>query len=159
MTSSRPKSPTDSLIGQFKNLNVSPASTNKMSSVAGDRPKTPGNHDSEEGKDDFKVDHFYGDRVKMRQYLAQLKTIFELRPKKYHKDHSKVLFASAHLRGSAFHWFEPYLTDYLDHTRDSQEGDTVAIFADFDKFQEQLKQVFGTVDEERSAARQIMQLT
>jgi hypothetical protein len=113
----------------------------------------------DQDKDGLKVDFFRGDRSKVRPYLVQLKMVFTLNPTKYPTAAKKVIFAAGHLRDQAFSWFEPYITDYLDNpTESEQEEDTRTIFASFASYEAKLKQVFGTVDEERAAARQIQTL-
>jgi len=37
-----------------------------------------------------------------------------MNPSKYKEDERKVMFMSTKLKGSAFTWFEPIITDYLD---------------------------------------------
>ncbi|SLM37547.1 Retrotransposon gag domain [Lasallia pustulata] len=62
-----------------------------------------------------------------------------------------------HLRGPAFAWFEPTLTDWLES--ETKETDTIATFGSFAHFEVRLQQVFGSaLDEERTAARLIRQL-
>ena len=65
-----------------------------------------------------------------------------------------MILAATYLRGNAFAWFKPYLTDYLE-TKETNKPKTDAIFASFYLFKEKLKQVFGIIDEERAAARKI----
>jgi Retrotransposon gag protein/Zinc knuckle len=154
-TNSRPLSPTGTLTRQFASLNLSRDSM----STKGEPPSARATRDEEDidtSRDGVKVDFYYGDRSKLRAYLTQLKTAFAVRPAKYKKEHMKVLWASSYLRGDAYAWFEPQLTDYLDG--EPHEPQTAEIFADFDVYEEELRQVFGTFDEERAAARQIHQL-
>jgi hypothetical protein len=108
-------------------------------------------------KEDFKVDLFRGDRTKLRAYLIQLKLVFKLHSAKYPEGSTQVLFAATYLRDAAFSWFEPYMSDYLDE-EDDNEDDTDTMFESFSNFEAKLKQVFGVVDEERAAERQIRQL-
>ena len=107
---------------------------------------------------DAKVEYFNGDRSKLRFFLTQLKTAYVLNPQKYPNPHKQVLFAAQHLRGPAFAWFEPTVTDYLES--EQKEPETIATFSSFAHFEVRLKQVFGSaLDEERTAARLIRQLT
>jgi hypothetical protein len=107
-------------------------------------------------KDDLKIEKFTGERAKLGYYLLQLKTVFRLRPQKYPNALSKVLFTSMHLKGAAYEWFEPTLKDFLETNDPSnREQDTVNIFGSFTNFELALQQVFGTINEERAAARTI----
>ena len=65
---------------------------------------------------------------------------------------------TAYLRGGAFEWFEPFVTDYVENTEDDREADTVAIFNSWEAFKERIKMVYGDVDETRTAERQIHRL-
>jgi hypothetical protein len=107
-------------------------------------------------KDDLKIEKFTGERAKLGYYLLQLKTVFRLRPQKYGSATSKVLFASMHLKGAAYEWFEPTLRDYLEtNDVENREQNTVNIFGSFANFELAITQVFGTINEERAAARTI----
>ena len=111
---------------------------------------------SENTKDE-KVEYFHGDRSKLRFFLTQVKTVFAINSGKYPNAHKQVLFAAMHLRGPAFAWFEPTLTDWLES--ETKETDTIATFGSFAHFEVRLQQVFGSaLDEERTAARLIRQL-
>lgn len=112
-------------------------------------------------EDKLRLDPFYGDRSKLRVYLVQMKLAFRLYPNKYPDEASKVLYAATHLKGDAFAWFEPYMTDYLENDNsegNEQEPDTIEVFDDFANFEEKIKLVFGLMDDERAAARRIHDL-
>src|SRR5271163_2560891 len=141
MTSVRSQSPSGSLTGKFARLTMS------------DHPPACEKH-----KNDIKVDYFYGDKAKLRAFLVQLKLAYALNPEKYPDSRTKVLLAAAYLRGSAFAWFEPFVSDYLEHAEEDREPDTKAMFKKYSTFEEKLKQVFGVFDEERAAARMVHQL-
>ena len=61
------------------------------------------------------------------------------------------MYAATFLRGGAFAWFEPYLTDILEN-KDHAKPKTFKMFKTFTGFETELKKVFGMVDEERAAA-------
>lgn len=159
MTSSRPQSPTDSLNKRFSSLNISSNSLpQKTMSVSGStRGEDRGDDRRGFTKEDIKIEAFDGDRSKLRQFLIKLKLVFKHYPEKYSSNTSKVTYASLHLKGSAFAWFEPYLTDYLEKGSEARET-TKEVFINFSIFEDRMKQVFGIIDEERSAARMISQL-
>jgi hypothetical protein len=107
-------------------------------------------------KDNIRVEHFYGDKAKLKMFLTQLKAVFKLYPKKYPGAADKVLFAALNLKGSAFAWFEPTLNDYLEASSESgMDKDTRAIFHTFANFEIKIKQVFGVADEEATAERML----
>ena len=107
-------------------------------------------------KDDLKIEAFTGNRAKLGRFLLQLKTVFRLRPQNYPDPKAKVLFASMQLKEGAYEWFEPILKDYLDHASEAErEQDTVNIFSSWVNFEAAIRQVFGTIHEERAAARTV----
>jgi hypothetical protein len=106
-------------------------------------------------KDDIRVEYFHGERSKLRSYLMQVKLVHSLNPSKYASETNKVLIAATYLRGDAQSWFELYFTRHLDGDDDKE---TRAIFNKFTLFEAKLKQVFGSVDEERVTARMVRQL-
>src|SRR5271155_3613897 len=106
MTSKRPLSPTRSLTDKFASLNISRDTV----AMAKDETSEASGH-CEKHSNSPRVDYFHGDRAKLRAYLVQLKLAFALNKEKYPDAATKVLFAAAYLRDSAFAWFEPYVSD------------------------------------------------
>jgi len=121
-----------------------------------DAPDVVGYDLSRGGKDDVKVEYFYGDRAKLDTFLMQLKVVFKLNPVKYQKAATQVLFASMHLKGAAQDWFQPILKEYIETS--DPDKDVKMMFGYFAKFEEGIKQVFGTINEERAASRKIYTL-
>lgn len=107
-------------------------------------------------KDDIRIEYFRGERSKLRAYLMSVKLIHSLDPKKYDTETNKVLIAASYLRGDAQAWFEPYFTHHIEQDEDDKEAKK--IFSSFAYYESKLRQVFGNVDEERVAARQIRQM-
>jgi cell fate (sporulation/competence/biofilm development) regulator YlbF (YheA/YmcA/DUF963 family) len=50
------------------------------------------------------------------------------------------------------------MIDYLENSAVDQEEKTRRIFKNFDEFKNKIKEMFGNVDEERTAAQQIYML-
>jgi hypothetical protein len=108
----------------------------------------------------FKItqpDPYYGDRAKLRNYLVTVRLNFKLNPNMFVLESSKVMYAANLLRGAAFNWFEPRLTDWLG-SHSTKEEETTRLFNSFDRFEDKLKEVFGNVDEQRTAERNLQQL-
>ncbi|SLM35925.1 Zinc finger, CCHC-type [Lasallia pustulata] len=116
----------------------------------------PGHRDRDD--DRVKVELYWGDKGKLRFFLTQLRAFYTLNRNRYSDAKSQVLYAGLALRGNAFAWFEPILTDYLTNNRSDQEQETQNIFADFDNFETSIKLVFGVANEERAAERMIHQV-
>ncbi len=109
-------------------------------------------------KDGLKVEYFYGDRAKLGMFLVQLQAVFALRPTDFNTHPSRVLYAAMHMRGSAFHWIEPLMKDYLTYASGQWEDETREIFGKYDNFTERITQIFGTPGEEQQAAQRIHSL-
>jgi hypothetical protein len=63
------------------------------------------------------------------------------------------MYAAMHLKGSAFVWFELTMKNYIDD--DAPDGDTLVCFKYFTEFETRIRKVFGTINDERIAARVI----
>ena len=106
-------------------------------------------------KSDLKVEYYYGDKAKLGMFLVQLKAVFKLQPGKYTNHADRVMYAGLHMRGSAFNWFEPIMTDQLTSHPDQRDDETKEIFEKFKNFEERIKMIFGTPGEEQAAAQRI----
>jgi len=103
-------------------------------------------------------DTFSGERSKLKAFLVQLELYMRFNQATLRNEADKILFASTYLRGGAFEWFEPFVTDYVENDEDDREADTVAIFDSWEAFKERIKMVYGDVDETRTAERQLHRL-
>jgi len=158
------------LSDQFRSLTIDSDTSNNNSSdsstshsdtmSATSHQVTPSTSNGASVGQQFRIaqpDTFHGDRKKLRAYLAQVKLYIRLNPGKLDQQADRVMFASTYLRDGAFRWFEPYLNDYLDESKPNM-AETDRMFATFTYFEEKIKQVFGNVDEERTAARDLQLL-
>lgn len=128
-------------------------------SVRGSTQATRNDQDHDEGRDDkINVEYFYGDRTKLKYFLTQLGALFALQPKKYPDARTKVLYAALRLKGNAFAWFEPTLTDFLKNGTTNSDTETQQIFHGFANFESAIKMVFGVANEDRAAERVIYQI-
>jgi hypothetical protein len=64
-----------------------------------------------------------------------------------------VIFYATYLRGSAYDWFKPTLTDYLENNLGDRKEYITATFNSYIQFKIDLKKVYGSIDEERTADR------
>ena len=78
-------------------------------------------------------------------------------PGRFPDDTKKVIFASTFLRGSAFAWYKPYLTDHFTN-RTRAKAKTHTIIYSYLEFKKELRLIYSVVNEESAAARQIYQL-
>jgi hypothetical protein len=128
-------------MGSLGNLSTTNLSVQSRGPVTDDR------------KDALKVDPYDGKRSQLNAFLIQLKLVFKLNPGRFEDGPSKVMYAAMHLRGAAFAWFEPTMKNYVDD--DTPDGDTTSCFAHFAEFENRIRKVFGTINDERMAARVI----
>ena len=84
--------------------------------------------------------------------------MFALRPNDYNTYPARVLYAAIHMRGSAFHWIEPLMKDYLTYSQDQWEDETKRVFSKYDNFVDVIIQIFRVLGEAQQAAQRIQQL-
>ena len=140
MASVRSPSPSGSVLG--KRVIKPPTTTNQGNMI---QP----NVDSVGPK--VRVEPFTGKRVDLRPYLIQLRMTYDLNPRQFPDDKSKVIFAASNLKDAAFGWFEPYLTDHYENGPGARDK-TKRLIKTFSEFESELKMVFGTFNKERTAA-------
>ena len=148
----RPPSTTSSVTNKLAALKLDDMS--EAGSTSGHR-RSSSSDATKDYKDRMRVEAFHGERSQLRRFLIQLKVVFVLERDKYPTSQSQVLFASMQLKGAAFSWFEPYISDYL---TGKPNNDTQKIFSAFGEFEDKIKQVFNVSDEERVAAIKLRQL-
>ena len=122
------------------------------------RAPTPSQGASVTKADKIKIpvpDLFYGDREKLDFFLVQV----ELYTRRYRGEfrgvEDQILFASTYLRGDAFKWFKHFLTDYLSKEDGAQEQETRIIFGTPGAFEKRIRRIFGDIDQEKTAERQL----
>jgi hypothetical protein len=69
-----------------------------------------------------------------------------------------VIFCATYLRGSAYDWFKSTLIDYLENNPGDRKEYIIATFNSYIQFKTDLKKVYRTINEERTADRQIQAL-
>ena len=88
-------------------------------------------------------------------FLTQLDTYIRLNHTMFRKEADKVLYASFYLRSDALNWFEPTLQDYMKNEKKDCDDKTNEIFTSLEEFKKQIRIVFGTVNQKRTAERKI----
>ena len=69
----------------------------------------------------------------------------------FRKKADKVLYTSSYLRSDALNWFEPTLQDYMKNEKKNCDDKMNKIFASLEKFKKQIRIVFETVNQKRTA--------
>ena len=88
-------------------------------------------------------------------FLTQLDTYIHLNHIMFRKEADKVLYASSYLRSDALNWFEPTLWDYMENEKKDHDDKTNKIFISLEKFKKQIRIMFGTINQERTAEHKI----
>ena len=101
---------------------------------------------------------FDGSRGKLQAFFSQIELFFGFNVDKFPTDKHKVLFASTYLRGSAFKWFNSFLTDFLNNEPHKKDNNTIEVTQNHSNFKNKLRQVFGDFDEEHLAERRMQSL-
>lgn len=89
---------------------------------------------------------FYGKKEDCRNFINQVKMIFELQPSKFTTDRGKICFIGTLLSGAASTWFTPLF-----------EEDSY-LLTDLGAFLEEMELNFGDFDRETTAANQLQVL-
>jgi hypothetical protein len=84
----------------------------------------------------------------LRNFLTQIRLVFDLQPSKFLNGKTKVKYACSFLRGSAFSWIQPYL----------DMDDPPAWMDDFSLFAAEITKAFGDPDIIGSATRSLRKL-
>ena len=91
----------------------------------------------------------------LSSFLTQLNTYICLNYTMFRKEADKVLYASSYLRSDALNWFEPTLWDYMKNEKKDHDHETNKIFASLEEFKKQIRIVFETINQKRTAEREI----
>ena len=89
---------------------------------------------------------FSGDRKKAKQFLLQLKNVFNVQPSQFTNDSSKLAYTVSFLCGPAFTWVAPYME--ANHS----------IMRNVDEFAESFLLAFGDVDCAQEVERAILKI-
>ena len=98
-----------------------------------------------------KLDTYHEDRNKLDNWLTQVDVYFAFNHVSKSK---KTLFASTFLRDRVEAWLKPQLREYLD-----DDEDDTRIFADYDKFKEEIRRIFDIANEKSTAERNLQHIT
>jgi len=92
----------------------------------------------------------------LQAHLTQIRAYQRYNSMENWPEDKKVVHASSYLEGRALAWFEPYLTDYMNHkTPEEMKPETREMFNNYENYENALKSLFQDPDEERQAERQL----
>ena len=87
----------------------------------------------------------------LSSFLTQLDTYIRLNYTMFRKEADKVLNVSSYLRSDALNWFKPTLQDYMENEKKDCDDKTNEIFTSLEEFKKQIRIVFGTINQKRTA--------
>uniref|UniRef100_L7J7G5 Retrotransposon gag domain-containing protein n=2 Tax=Pyricularia oryzae TaxID=318829 RepID=L7J7G5_PYRO1 len=103
---------------------------------------------------------FDGTPGTLQGFLTGTRAYLHFNEDSFENNSDKVAYAASLLKGDALAWFEPTLRDFLDYKEEhNRRAETNRIFDDYDNFKDNLKEVFGNPDKERTAERKLSRLT
>lgn len=103
-------------------------------------------------------DAFEGKRSELPAFLIQVQLYIQFNSSSFRNDKDKILFVITYLRGAAFNWAAPLVTEYGRKPKEEWSMMTKEAFANFESFQDKLRMAFGDVNEEKTARREIRML-
>ncbi|ETN41575.1 uncharacterized protein HMPREF1541_03511 [Cyphellophora europaea CBS 101466] len=72
---------------------------------------------------------------------------FDLNQGQFTSNRLKVIYTAAHLKGAAFAWFEPFLSDHYENTNGAKEK-TKRLIDSFKEFKREMKVIFDWDEDE-----------
>ena len=112
---------------------------------------------------DYKVpipEPFDGNRTKLKSFLLKCDLYMGFNGYKFVNETDRILWVTTLLKGPAFDWMEPHVTDYIDNkgpngelVEDNMFDETLTIFRSFKGFKKRISRVFGDIDQERNSER------
>ena len=113
----------------------------------------------EGARQDYKVkdlDVFDGEKQKLRSWLTAAN--LQLVNKGVEGDERKVRFVSGYFRGKVWTWFEPILRESDEKPRSEWSDRTTRILGSYKELKKAMGQMFGEIDERKSAAEKLQRL-
>ncbi|SLM33436.1 gag protein [Lasallia pustulata] len=103
---------------------------------------------------------FTGDCKKLDTFLLQLTLYFKFNQSSFATAADKVQYAAYYLQGEAEEWFRPYIQEYTNNEDNpSQAEESIRpMFASFNRFRSDIRIVFGDINRERTAERNLLKL-
>lgn len=97
---------------------------------------------------------FDGTRGQLKTWLLQVELYMSFQPGKFNTDKQRVLWTVTLLKGAALNWIEVYVDDHMQNQNNAKQ-ETKDIILNWAEFREQLETMFGDIDAEHTAERQL----
>jgi len=102
------------------------------------------------------LEHYDGKTRPLRSWLTEAN--LHLENANIVDESAKVRFIGGHLKGEAWDWFEPIARERNSKPRVQWSDRTTRILSGYEELSKAMNQVFGDIDERKTAARKIQQL-
>ena len=102
------------------------------------------------------LEHYDGKSKPLRSWLTAASLHME--SSGITDEKAKVMFIGSHLKDSAWNWFEPFLRERNENPEDEWSDRTTKVLKDFKELKKAMEQVFGDIDERKTAATKLQKL-
>ena len=102
------------------------------------------------------LDHYDGVSRSLRSWLTEADLHME--NKNIVQDGARVRFVGGHLKGKAWDWFEPFMRERGEKPKIEWSDRTTRVLGSYREMRKAMGQVFGDIDERKTAARKLQKL-
>jgi hypothetical protein len=102
------------------------------------------------------LEHYDGMSRPLRSWLTEAELHME--NKGIVGEEARTRFIGGHLKGRAWNWFEPFARERSERPQDEWSDRTTRVFSSYRELRKAMTQVFGDIDERKTAARELQRL-
>jgi hypothetical protein len=102
------------------------------------------------------LEHYDGMSRPLRSWLTEAELHME--NKGIVEGDAKSRFIGGHLKGKAWNWFEPFMRERNEKPQDEWSDRTMRVFSSYEELRRAMVQVFGDIDERKTAAKELQRL-
>ena len=102
------------------------------------------------------LEHYDGVSRPLRSWLTEADLHME--NKNIVQDEARVRFVGGHLKGKAWDWFEPFMRERGEKPKVEWSDRTIRILGSYREMRKAMGQVFGDIDERKTAAQKLQRL-
>jgi hypothetical protein len=102
------------------------------------------------------LEHYDGMSRPLRSWLTEAELHME--NKGVDGDEAMIRFIGGHLKGRAWNWFEPFMREKKEKDQEDWSDRTKRVFSSYKELRKAMTQVFGDIDERKTAARDLQRL-
>ena len=98
---------------------------------------------------------FTREQEKLQAFLIKFELYIEFNTNKFTHKMNKNLFITFYLKNVVFDWINFQLHEFLDKSSQKKKRDDILIYSDFQKFKEDLWQIFRIINEKQTTKQQL----